>query len=82
MCGTFSDWKPIPMVKSQKDFVALIDLPVGEHQVHCLAENHRSIKVRDLIASPKRYHLLLEKRIHVYKKILIRISLPIGIFAT
>jgi len=32
VCGTFSDWKRIPMVKSQKDFVALIDLPVGEHQ--------------------------------------------------
>ena len=32
VCGTFSDWKKIPMVKSQKDFVALIDLPVGEHQ--------------------------------------------------
>jgi len=32
VCGTFSEWKRIPMVKSQKDFVALIDLPVGEHQ--------------------------------------------------
>lgn len=32
MCGTFSEWKKIPMVKSQKDFVALIDLPVGDHQ--------------------------------------------------
>lgn len=32
VCGTFSNWKKIPMVKSQKDFVALIDLPVGEHQ--------------------------------------------------
>jgi len=27
VCGTFSNWKKIPMVKSQKDFVALI----GEH---------------------------------------------------
>eukprot|EP00088_Acartia_fossae_P043526 TRINITY_DN4587_c0_g1_i2.p1 TRINITY_DN4587_c0_g1~~TRINITY_DN4587_c0_g1_i2.p1 ORF type:complete len:298 (+),score=96.32 TRINITY_DN4587_c0_g1_i2:17-910(+) len=32
VCGTFSQWKKIPMVKSQKDFVALIDLPVGDHQ--------------------------------------------------
>jgi len=32
VCGTFSEWKKIPMVKSQKDFVALIDLPVGDHQ--------------------------------------------------
>ncbi len=28
VCGTFSNWKKIPMVKSQKDFVALI----GEHR--------------------------------------------------
>jgi len=32
VAGTFSKWQKIPMVKSQKDFVALIDLPVGEHQ--------------------------------------------------
>jgi len=38
VCGTFSDWKPIPMVKSQKDFVALIDLPVGEHQYKFLVD--------------------------------------------
>lgn len=30
--GTFSEWKPIPMVKSHKDFVTIIDLPEGEHQ--------------------------------------------------
>lgn len=30
--GTFSDWKPIPMVKSHGDFVTIIDLPEGEHQ--------------------------------------------------
>lgn len=32
VAGTFSHWERIPMVKSQKDFVALVDLPVGEHQ--------------------------------------------------
>ena len=32
VAGTFSKWEKIPMVKSQKDFVALVDLPVGEHQ--------------------------------------------------
>ena len=32
VAGTFSKWEKIPMVKSSKDFVALVDLPVGEHQ--------------------------------------------------
>lgn len=30
--GTFSDWNPLPMVKSHGDFVTIIDLPEGEHQ--------------------------------------------------
>lgn len=30
--GTFSEWKPLPMVKSHGDFVTIIDLPEGEHQ--------------------------------------------------
>lgn len=30
--GTFSDWTPLPMVKSHGDFVTIIDLPEGEHQ--------------------------------------------------
>lgn len=30
--GTFSDWKPIPMVKSHGDFVTIVDLPEGDHQ--------------------------------------------------
>ncbi|XP_060864671.1 5'-AMP-activated protein kinase subunit beta-1 isoform X1 [Metopolophium dirhodum] len=29
--GTFSEWKPIPMVQSHNDFVTIIDLPEGEH---------------------------------------------------
>jgi 5'-AMP-activated protein kinase regulatory beta subunit len=29
--GTFSDWKTIPMVRSHGDFVAIVDLPEGEH---------------------------------------------------
>jgi len=32
VAGTFSNWAKIPMVKSHKDFVALVDLPVGQHQ--------------------------------------------------
>ncbi|XP_056648437.1 5'-AMP-activated protein kinase subunit beta-1 isoform X3 [Diorhabda sublineata] len=32
ICGTFSNWETIPMVKSYGDFVAIIDLPEGEHQ--------------------------------------------------
>lgn len=30
--GTFSDWKPLPMVKSHGDFVTIVDLPEGDHQ--------------------------------------------------
>lgn len=30
--GTFSQWRPIPMVKSHGDFVTIVDLPEGEHQ--------------------------------------------------
>lgn len=30
--GTFSNWNPLPMVKSHGDFVTIIDLPEGEHQ--------------------------------------------------
>jgi len=32
ICGTFSNWETIPMVKSHGDFVTIIDLPEGEHQ--------------------------------------------------
>jgi len=39
VAGTFSQWEKIPMVKSQKDFVALIDLPVGEHQFKYYVDN-------------------------------------------
>jgi len=39
VCGTFSGWEKIPMVKSQKDFVALVDLPVGEHQFKYFVDN-------------------------------------------
>lgn len=30
--GTFSNWKPLPMVKSHGDFVTIIDLPEGDHE--------------------------------------------------
>ncbi|ALC42017.1 alc [Drosophila busckii] len=30
--GTFSEWKPIPMVRSHGNFVTIIDLPEGDHQ--------------------------------------------------
>jgi hypothetical protein len=37
VCGTFSNWKKIPMVKSQKDFVALI----GEQRFIWLTQRSR-----------------------------------------
>lgn len=30
--GTFTNWKPIPMVHSHGDFVAILDVPEGNHQ--------------------------------------------------
>ncbi|XP_075166060.1 5'-AMP-activated protein kinase subunit beta-1 [Haematobia irritans] len=31
ICGTFTKWKPIPMVRSHGNFVTIIDLPEGDH---------------------------------------------------
>ncbi|KAG1684013.1 5'-AMP-activated protein kinase subunit beta-1 [Nymphon striatum] len=49
--GTFTDWKCIPMVKSQGDFVAMINLSEGEHQYKFLVDdqwtydpNHNTIE--------------------------------------
>jgi len=39
VAGTFSQWEKIPMVKSVKDFVALVDLPVGDHQYKYYVDN-------------------------------------------
>ncbi|XP_054708272.1 5'-AMP-activated protein kinase subunit beta-1-like isoform X2 [Uloborus diversus] len=30
--GTFSDWKPIPMVESHGDFGLIVDVPEGQHE--------------------------------------------------
>lgn len=38
IAGTFSDWQPLPMVKSEKDFVAIVDLPEGQHQYKFLVD--------------------------------------------
>ena len=39
VCGTFSNWEKIPMVRTQKDFFALVDLPVGDHQFKYYVDN-------------------------------------------
>jgi len=39
VCGTFTNWEKIPMVKTQKDFMALVDLPIGEHQFKYYVDN-------------------------------------------
>ena len=39
VCGTFSNWEKIPMVRTQKDFFALVDLPVGDHQFKYFVDN-------------------------------------------
>jgi len=42
ICGTFSDWKTIPMAKSnftsQADYVVIVDLPEGEHEYRFLVD--------------------------------------------
>lgn len=39
VCGTFSNWDKIPMVRTQKDFVAMVELPVGDHQFKYYVDN-------------------------------------------
>ncbi|GFR14285.1 5'-AMP-activated protein kinase subunit beta-1 [Trichonephila clavata] len=36
--GTFSDWKPIPMVESHGDFALILNVPEGEHQYKFLVD--------------------------------------------
>ena len=36
--GTFSNWKPIPMVKSHKDFVAIVNVDEGDHEYKFLVD--------------------------------------------
>ncbi|GIX94304.1 5'-AMP-activated protein kinase subunit beta-1 [Caerostris extrusa] len=36
--GTFSDWKPIPMVQSHGDFALILEVPEGEHQYKFLVD--------------------------------------------
>ena len=39
VCGTFSNWDKIPMVRTQKDFVAMVELPIGDHQFKYYVDN-------------------------------------------
>lgn len=36
--GTFTDWKPIPMVRSHGDFVLILEIPEGEHEYKFLVD--------------------------------------------
>lgn len=36
--GTFTDWKPLPMVRSHGDFVLILEVPEGEHQYKFLVD--------------------------------------------
>ncbi|OQR76978.1 5'-AMP-activated protein kinase subunit beta-1-like [Tropilaelaps mercedesae] len=40
ICGTFTQWKPIPMVKSHGDFVIILDVPEGEHEYRFKVDGH------------------------------------------
>ncbi|XP_064470688.1 5'-AMP-activated protein kinase subunit beta-1-like [Ornithodoros turicata] len=38
--GTFTNWKPIPMVHSHGDFVVILDVPEGDHQYKFKVDGH------------------------------------------
>lgn len=40
ICGTFTQWKPIQMVKSHGDFVIILDVPEGEHEYRFKVDGH------------------------------------------
>lgn len=41
--GTFSDWKPIKMVHSHDDFVAIVDVPEGVHQYKYIVDGTETV---------------------------------------
>lgn len=40
VCGTFNDWQKLKMSKSQKDFVAIVDLGEGDHEYKFLVDGN------------------------------------------
>ncbi|KAL3313581.1 Protein kinase, AMP-activated, beta [Cichlidogyrus casuarinus] len=48
--GTFNQWKAkIPMVKSQKNFYTIIDLPLGEHQYKFIVDSHWKVDTKQKV---------------------------------
>ncbi|XP_074595684.1 5'-AMP-activated protein kinase subunit beta-1 isoform X2 [Brevipalpus obovatus] len=41
--GTFSDWKPIKMVYSHEDFVAIVDVPEGTHKYKYIVDGNETV---------------------------------------
>lgn len=51
--GTFSNWSPLPMVKSHGDFVMIIDLPEGEHEYKFLVDGEWKINSTEPVKENK-----------------------------
>uniref|UniRef100_A0A8D8RQ46 5'-AMP-activated protein kinase subunit beta-1 n=1 Tax=Cacopsylla melanoneura TaxID=428564 RepID=A0A8D8RQ46_9HEMI len=51
--GTFSNWQPLPMVKSHGDFVMIIDLPEGEHEYKFLVDGEWQVNLSEPVQENK-----------------------------
>lgn len=47
IAGTFNQWQKIPMVKSEKDFVAIVDLPEGSHEYRFMVDGEWKVSKND-----------------------------------
>ncbi|KAB7495642.1 5'-AMP-activated protein kinase subunit beta-1 [Armadillidium nasatum] len=47
LAGSFNNWRTLPMVKSEKDFVAIVDLPEGHHEYKFLVDGEWKVSVAD-----------------------------------
>ncbi|XP_045129001.1 5'-AMP-activated protein kinase subunit beta-1-like [Portunus trituberculatus] len=47
IAGTFNHWQKIPMVKSEKDFVAIVDLPEGSHEYRFMVDGEWKVSKND-----------------------------------
>lgn len=51
IAGTFNQWQKIPMVKSEKDFVAIVDLPEGSHEYKFIVDGEWKVSKNDTTTS-------------------------------
>ncbi|MCL4149479.1 UNVERIFIED_CONTAM: hypothetical protein GTU68_007588, partial [Idotea baltica] len=51
LAGSFNSWKALPMVKSEKDFVVIVDLPEGNHEYKFLVDGEWKVNTGDKACS-------------------------------